>query len=128
MSNILRSSNVATTLRLARSLEGPVVFRTPRRPGRLAGVRPRWARDARGALAVSSGGFVLTCAPVARSDTPDEGLTPRAPRPHRERQTHTMSSPRDPNFSANSAYVEALHRRYLSDPASVPGDWALFFA
>jgi 2-oxoglutarate dehydrogenase E1 component len=29
---------------------------------------------------------------------------------------------------ANAAYVEAMHRQYLEDPASVPEDWRLFLA
>ena len=29
---------------------------------------------------------------------------------------------------ANAAYIEELHASYLRDPASVPEEWALFFA
>jgi 2-oxoglutarate dehydrogenase E1 component len=39
-----------------------------------------------------------------------------------------MSRPSDAVARANAAYIEDLHARWLADPASVPGDWALFFA
>ncbi len=37
------------------------------------------------------------------------------------------SSPQTPT-RANAAYVEALYRKFVADPASVPDDWRLFFA
>ena len=39
-----------------------------------------------------------------------------------------MPIPRDSLSRANAGYVEAMYQRYLADPASVPGDWSLFFA
>ena len=39
-----------------------------------------------------------------------------------------MPISRDFVSRANASYVEAMYQRHLSDPASVPDDWALFFA
>lgn len=39
-----------------------------------------------------------------------------------------MSRPLDFVLRANADYIDAQHSRWQADPASVPPEWALFFA
>src|SRR5437867_1280381 len=78
---------------------------------------------------VPPGCFMLTCAAAPRSTAPDGAPSrPEPPSTPGRQNPGPMAITRDAVSRANAAYVEEMYRRYRSDPASIPDDWAVFFA